>query len=121
MSDRCTGHCCKRFTLPYSPEELVAYKDRLLESDVVVPMVTFLEVSTLHADGIDYPDAPRWWYTCKNLLPDGNCGIYETRPRMCWDYPYESTCQYVDCTWEAGKQEQPKQFFTLKTDRCKRP
>lgn len=36
-------------------------------------------------------------YSCKNQLPSGDCGIYETRPHMCRHYPNGRRCEYVMC------------------------
>lgn len=38
------------------------------------------------------------------LTDEGNCGIYETRPDMCKEYPYGSLgrhgrCNYDSCEW----------------------
>lgn len=43
-------------------------------------------------DGVEvYKDSDKTWYisfttTCKKLLPDGHCSIYEKRPQICRDY-----------------------------------
>ncbi|GAB5405933.1 MAG: hypothetical protein Aurels2KO_41640 [Aureliella sp.] len=45
------------------------------------------------------------WYllvhtTCKHLLPDNRCGIYETRPEICREYSTDN-CEYdEDATYE---------------------
>ena len=36
-------------------------------------------------------------YSCKNQLPNGDCGIYEKRPHMCRHYPNGRRCEYVMC------------------------
>lgn len=38
------------------------------------------------------------FYRCRNLQPNGDCGIYETRPLMCRDYPYGEACRHDGCT-----------------------
>lgn len=38
------------------------------------------------------------FYDCVHLREDGNCGIYELRPAMCRDYPYERKCSIAGCT-----------------------
>src|SRR6185369_5339410 len=50
-------------------------------------------------------DQPRWWYSCRNLLPSGDCGIYSSRPQMCRAYPYDEGCQYAACTWKTARAE----------------
>lgn len=39
-------------------------------------------------------------YRCVHLQEDGNCGIYEIRPTMCRDYPYDKGCTFDGCTWD---------------------
>lgn len=154
--DRCIGHCCRKFYLPYTPAELVesyAYdiaatnyqmakeafdrrpkkkqtrkaKRRLAKKHpkVVTPDLQLkpdafghygkMEIRQI-ADMVVYlgwlPEQPDLipvaaigrgpgkmsnFYTCRNLKPNGDCGIYDTRPRMCRDYPYGSPCRYTDC------------------------
>src|SRR3954467_12700015 len=106
--DRCTGHCCERFYLPFNPVQL---QDKALKNpddkqlQQVAGMVTHLETETVY-----HPTLPKLktgeknWYTCKNYIKETHsCGIYETRPNMCKEYPYGSPCQYKTCTWDAGR------------------
>ena len=133
MGDRCTGHCCQRFYLPYSPWEL----DDIARKVVARAAFTKAWCETLPA--LDLDDRSTWetplvpipaeltgpnvedivqiagmvefiafedgghWYRCKNLRDDGNCGIYSQRPRMCRDYPYGRACGFVACTWTAAR------------------
>lgn len=48
-------------------------------------------------------------YRCKNVLPNGDCGIYETRPGMCSGFPYGRDCQYAACTWTRAAEESAPQ------------
>jgi Fe-S-cluster containining protein len=93
---RCTGHCCKSFALPYAPFEL------LRQAPEIAQMVTYLghfgfnprfgvvhgAISQKHAN----------FYSCNNLQPNGDCGIYETRPEMCRVYPNGHKCEFTGCT-----------------------
>jgi Fe-S-cluster containining protein len=45
------------------------------------------------------PDVNRYCYTCRHLLGNKNCAIYENRPRMCSGYPYGKKCVYPGCTY----------------------
>ena len=129
--DRCTGHCCRAFTLPWSPAELqVLLADyrrwrrlglppkggRKLLRDVqkITDMIIHLgrfpaaewpapyrpEVRA----GVPPDEGHRDFYTCRHLLPDGNCGDYERRPQVCRDFPYRHPCQYAPCTWRKGRE-----------------
>jgi len=131
VTDRCTGHCCKKFFLPLSPDELKqryeswqrrgrspilpTLSERLLpmkyalpeEIWLVYPMVRHLgtteEVQPPHTVG-NIDNHPGHFYTCKHYdAKSGDCTIYDIRPKMCADYPYSGFCQYADCTWEARK------------------
>lgn len=116
MGDRCTGHCCQRFTLPLSPDEIRENYDawRAQKSEdsnkrvplediwLLAPMVRYL--GFLHSDSNGDPSPEgRHWYRCVHLQ-DGNCSIYEHRPRMCREYPYGKACKYHGCTWDAARE-----------------
>ncbi|MDQ7818704.1 MAG: YkgJ family cysteine cluster protein [Melioribacteraceae bacterium] len=131
---RCTGHCCKDFTLAYSPEELKKefdetlsknrkilkqIKDRekrydetisYMKSDIyLVPqMVIHLASIEVNCNGELHP-LTLHHYTCTNHDPvTGNCKIYEARPRMCSNFPYydhpNGECPYKGCTMKYEKE-----------------
>lgn len=88
---RCTGHCCKDFPLPYTIEE-IKNKPNLQDGQQIAEMLIFLRES-------NYLDGKKSYrYTCKHLQKSGDCGIYESRPRMCSNYPYGKACENVNCT-----------------------
>lgn len=122
---RCTGHCCRAFALPYSPDQLrrarevweaylAADAPEVFDwpSDVAVPEdVDIIEPMVIHlgeftrnplfdGDG-DAPVAPSHFYTCRNLSESGDCTIYEDRPKMCRGYPYGRECRFPGCTLDA--------------------
>ena len=98
MSERCTGHCCRVFHLPYSPEEMEAKKSTIQDGEFIADMIILL------GKGKSWPDCPSselggesYFYTCKHF--DGtNCTAYEKRPNMCRLYPYGNACKYEGCT-----------------------
>lgn len=102
--ERCTGHCCRQFYLPFTHDEAMLRYQAMLFGDqdlpwsedieTIYPMLIPLAVKELN--GI--PCEGRI-FTCKNLRDDGNCAIYTKRPKMCSDYPYGRQCRYDDCTW----------------------
>lgn len=140
MSDeikRCSGHCCRDFTLPFSPEEvrMKSLRAQLAPTDspvgwkrdiaMIADMLIFLRV-----DKNEHHMRAPWrellyHYTCKNFDPaTNNCTAYDTRPAMCRDYPYrltrhdkgykpraEGQCNYRDCTRQC---EPPKELVALR-------
>lgn len=96
---RCVGHCCRVFSLPMRPEELRASRDP--EATKIAGMVIYLG----HYLSTELPGAPpqnegvrEHFYTCINRnTVTGDCMAYETRPRMCREFPYGSQCPYPDC------------------------
>ena len=112
---RCTGHCCKSFTLssggPYWTRKEVQQMiddDNSGEIDLgdhnrqVVNMAIPIEDKE-YADGEDdrMPlGAPYTLFTCKNFDVDTNdCKIYETRPNMCVKAGEDDSCSYEECTF----------------------
>lgn len=103
MNGRCAGHCCKAFNLPYSPEELDAgaASDRFIDGKQIAAMVIYL--GKFAGPPLELGAAPMndgltlHYYGCRNLLPSGDCGAYETRPGMCRDFPYARPCPHPEC------------------------
>lgn len=93
MTDRCTGHCCRVFGLPHSPEDLTDPKtnieDQEVVADMAIPIYWVPDMDRFFSD---------WTYTCRHLQPNGDCAIYEQRPKMCRDYPYDEPCHHPGCT-----------------------
>lgn len=107
MADRCTGHCCRRFALPLSPEELKKHYDdwrsqsketpHVQDIWLIAPMAKYVGFLYKSPNG-DKLSKGAYYYSCKHLGENGDCTIYEMRPKMCADYPYGDKCEYVDCT-----------------------
>ncbi len=94
---RCTGQCCKRFPLQFSPEEIEWRQDQLKDGPFVNDMVIYLGIGSIG----DLSETHL--YTCRHHLPNGDCGVYEYRPRMCTDYPSYGRggrCHHADCTFD---------------------
>lgn len=113
---RCTGACCKDFTLPISPDEIrfLARRkirtgiSRFSEIDVIADMVIFK--GTYRASGgkrlaKKFKGSKQWLekyiyhYTCKHFDAENKlCKNYENRPSMCRSFPSNDTCHYRGCT-----------------------
>lgn len=47
--------------------------------------------------------ARSYWYRCRNYDTESRlCTAYDSRPDMCRNYPYRSTCRYLDCAAPYG-------------------
>jgi len=85
--DLCTALCCKYFAMqidkPTSPTDFDQIRWYLVHQDVLVWV----------QDGDWYLEVRN---RCRHLTPDNRCGIYETRPDVCRDYPdpEDMSCEY---------------------------
>lgn len=113
---RCTGHCCRCFTLTHTPEWIRNEIARLRDSrrvvdvfwredaqkvlDMIVPLgkLTIEERESIVETNHEFQSPePRECYTCKHF--DGtNCTNYENRPDLCRRYPNGGRCEYAGCT-----------------------
>lgn len=95
---RCTGHCCKNFFLPYTYQELKQAYEAWYKSELKWGSEGRELPQDIH---LVYPMViPRHnqKYDCKNLLENGDCSIYDNRPKVCREYPYENKCKREGCT-----------------------
>lgn len=84
LCDHCTAKCCHYFALPMdTPEEQRDFD--------------YLRWFLLHERASAFTDDDTWYLlvhtTCKHLLPDHRCGIYETRPQICREYSTDN-CEF---------------------------
>jgi Fe-S-cluster containining protein len=122
MSSRCSGDCCKAFVLGNGQVNIKVLKDNIehiksgkkgqdkngyghiQDVKVLASMLVSLGKFTKHPlTGAKY-SIPKELFTCKHLQDNGDCGIYESRPNMCRDYPHGKPCEYPGCTWSADDQ-----------------
>jgi Fe-S-cluster containining protein len=102
--DRCTGHCCRQFFLPFTPAQLVKHA----LTRFVRPRFKPEEIAKVAAMAVylgDRSDGAHM-YTCRHLnVITGDCMDYENRPDVCRDYPYEDVCMHAakGCTWDAAR------------------
>ena len=106
---RCRGECCKSFIIwhgsPSNAREgrvrlkLAADRERGLPVPADVPDIgphedlIMLDEMLIEVDPTE-TGVPR--YSCKHFQ-DGNCSVYDTRPKMCRDYPTNGVCEHKDC------------------------
>jgi Fe-S-cluster containining protein len=83
----CTGKCCEDFcvgTSRFKDLEDLATQSPLSEIPDIVEMLIVID----HREDHDR-------YTCRHWNPQTHlCMIYDTRPDMCRQYPYEGTCEH---------------------------
>jgi Fe-S-cluster containining protein len=101
--DRCTGHCCRQFFLPFTPRELV----KLQLTRVVRLRFKPEEIRKVAAMAVYLGDSDRGshMYTCRHLnVITGDCTDYENRPDVCREFPYQEVCMHAanGCTWDAA-------------------
>lgn len=120
MTDSCSGHCCRNFTLPFSPAELKAsYRavaalsqglkkgpnDRVLKDmEVWWPHLIYKGYHPRDANG-DPSKVMQHHYTCALFDTQyGLCKAYEHRPEACRTYPNSVACAHHECTWRPAKE-----------------
>jgi len=156
MGDRCTGHCCKNFFLPFEPGRLYVeaanhkrWKAWLTEHRANIDMNDrstwtpqldgttppanarashyeeieqiadlAIYVGYLHPVTGEEAGEGRGWYSCRHLQSNGDCGIYDSRPRMCRDYPYGQACKDVACTHDAAREGRLHMHRNLLRSNC---
>lgn len=108
---RCTGHCCKRFPLPYTLDEIRERQATLADGATIADMLIPLDSPAEQAR-----DGRVWsFFTCKHLGDNGDCRIYATRPAMCMGYPYGGVCMNTGCTARPEPDADPTRTQTTET------
>lgn len=81
----CSGHCCRSFFFPITPQEFRDSKihERNKIADMLVPL------------GIKNDEG--YWYTCRHFK-NGRCQDYENRPHPCRSYAESYPCVNIGCT-----------------------
>lgn len=122
--DRCTGLCCKAFVLcDYTREELQFAFDTvgIPTEEARLKLPKLLGFRMVYPLGIE-----KWWpwmiylgrfdahpttgkkfnapsgldcFTCSQLMPNGDCAVYEDRPHFCKSYGVTFDCEHEGCTW----------------------
>ena len=95
---RCHGECCRAFRLSIPLAAL--RRRRAVDGDtfqvmtMVRPLGSFPVGALLPSGELSRGGE---YYTCRHLAPNGDCQIYENRPRMCRDFPNGPACSYATC------------------------
>lgn len=93
---RCTGHCCRGFSLEHPhrvvKEEYERWK-RNPSSATLIPDIGTIAPMLVPLGVFRGQEL----FTCRHLSKAGNCTIYESRPKMCRDFPGPDPCKYRNC------------------------
>lgn len=108
QENRCTGHCCSKFYLPFKDKEALARGAKNAEDfEYIYDMVIKLPEQAEDGEGIPIPegeDRRYHWWTCKHHdTKTGDCTAYDKRPSMCSGYPYGGPCLMKGCTADCAK------------------
>ena len=118
MGDRCTGHCCREFTLPFSDTEVEDYAAGRNWPDDAGSDRGFMARNAVFVG-----KGPRGtsYFTCKQYDADtGDCRAYETRPGTCSRYPEHRkgwVCGNKGCAW-TEKRANGQHLLLLNTQDC---
>ena len=101
LCDYCSAKCCRYFALAIdAPHEFEDFE--------------FIRWYLLHEKATVFVEDKDWYLlvhtTCKHLLSDNRCGIYETRPQICRDYS-TAECEYDDHWTYDHYFETPEQVY----------
>jgi Fe-S-cluster containining protein len=86
LCEYCVAKCCRYFALP-------------IEKPVTLQDFQYIRWYLMHAHSSVFVEDGVWHLlvqtTCKHLLDDHRCGIYQTRPAICREYSTDN-CEYED-------------------------
>ena len=93
---RCVGHCCRGFSLEHPYSVVQAEYERWKKDPASATLIP--DIGTIGAMLIPLGVFRKQeLFTCRHLGKDGNCQAYETRPKMCRDFPGPNPCPYRNC------------------------
>lgn len=92
---RCTGHCCRGFSLEHPHAFVKEEYERWKKGEpTTIPQIETIAEMVMPLGTFRGQEL----FTCKHLSKEGNCGIYESRPPMCRDFPGPHPCPYRNCS-----------------------
>lgn len=94
---RCTGHCCRDITINVTPGQLA---ERVHRADEHGDQARLISSVLVYDRTFEWQDGTLGYlYQCRELLPSGDCAIYDRRPQMCRDYASDGQrCNRDGCT-----------------------
>lgn len=110
---RCVGDCCRCFSLEFPLQKVSEeyQKFKVDPASATIPNVDIIHDMLIPLGKVRGQEI----FTCKHLGANGDCGIYETRPKMCRDFPGPDPCKYRNCA-SHGPQPGWKRFLNWLRD-----
>jgi Fe-S-cluster containining protein len=98
----CNGRCCAVFHLSRPADKLDELRETVIDGAKIADMAIALTVDEAIArrERFEIPpprsnETAGGWYTCRHWDEATRlCTIYEERPEMCRDYPYDAECEH---------------------------
>ena len=100
MTVTCGGQCCAVFTVQknvWEPKRRKRIEDGAFIADMLVAITAEEAADRVRRFGSTYEPKVdgRVWFKCRHWDEETRlCGVYEGRPYMCRDYPYEGECDH---------------------------
>lgn len=112
-ADRCTGHCCKEFQLPWDPASLAAAllkhragTEKIQDMEQIAAMVIYHGPVASHHAVHDLKGQKFHNWTCRHFDKSKRlCTIYPTRPNMCRKHGTDYPCATQGCTMTTAKRD----------------
>lgn len=106
MSDTCSGACCAVFYIPHTIRDFKrrVAKGGIEDGEYIADMLIPLTVEQARERAARFGSNPRilkkkegHHFTCRHWDEETRlCGAYDSRPRMCAEYPYGDVCELAD-------------------------
>ncbi len=114
--NRCTGHCCENFSLPWDQAGIdKALADTLAGTKVwqdiefVHDMVIFIgPIEESHLVNLENADNGQkfWAWTCRHYDRENRiCTVYDKRPQMCRKHGVDYPCATNGCTFKGARRD----------------
>ena len=104
VAERCSGGCCRSFPISIDYQATAVEVLKMLREEVPGKPGTMWDEWDIIADMLipifgPWPNihASQAHFTCRHFDGD-NCGIYESRPKLCRRYGVMTRCEYEGCT-----------------------
>lgn len=108
----CDGRCCAVFPMSLSPEEMLTWRgihatyESIFVTDMLVALTPYearMRWTDLGYGELKDLDLGMPLYTCRHWDTETKlCTVYDERPWLCRDFPYQGACHHTGCTYRKG-------------------